>query len=168
MKRYSDSDHAFLVGTLFVLMLVWLFAFVCICLSVSVQARLCLTVLLSVCVRQCHAAKACVCFSVFVWAVSVRVPRTPCVSCLLCLLSVPWRHVVVLCWLGLPCPISPWFVLSCVVLSVCHLSVLSLCCVYSSFLSPSFVCPLVIPFVLLCSFIRPKRLMLKIFSRERK
>ena len=58
MESFKDSDHAFPVGMLFVLMFVWLSAFVCICVSVSVCARLCVTVLLSVCVHQCLAAQA--------------------------------------------------------------------------------------------------------------
>ena len=52
MERSKDSDHAFHVSMLVVLMLVWLYAFVCICLSVFVCARLCLTA----CFHQCLAA----------------------------------------------------------------------------------------------------------------
>ena len=101
MERYKDRDHAFLVGMLFFLMFLWLSAFVC--------RRFCVTVLLSVCVHQCPAAWACV----FLWAVSVRVL----VSYIVCELpSLPAQcaleAVVVLCWLGLPSPISSWFVLS--------------------------------------------------------
>ena len=121
MERYKDSDLAFLVGMLFVLMFVWLSAFVCICLSVCASVRV--PLLYVVCVLPSLSAQ--------------------------CALET----VVVFCWLGLPCPVLSWVVLSCLVLSVCHQSVLSLCCVYSSSRSPSFVCPWVIPFVLsfLCS-----------------
>ena len=119
----------------------------------------------SVCVHQRLAAWACVLLCFF-WAVSVRVPVSY-IVCELPSLSAPCalETVVVLCQRKLTCPILSWFVLSRVVLFVCHQSACSLCCVYSSSRSPSFVCPLVIPFVLsvLCSFIRPKRLMLKLF-----
>ena len=66
---------------------------------------------------------------------------------------------------GLGCLVLSYVGLSCLVLSSCHQSVLSLCSVYSSSRSPSFVCPLVIPFVLslLCSFTRPRRLMFQFF-----
>ena len=78
-----------------------------------------------------------VCFSVIFWAVSVRVP----VSYIVCELpslsaQCALEPVVVLCWLGLPCPILSWFVLSG---SVCvsPVCVVSLLCFFS--LSFSFV-----------------------------
>ena len=83
---------------------------------------------------------ACVslCFSGL--CLSVCLSRTSCVNCLLCLLNVPWRLTVVLCWHGLPCPILSWFVLSgsVCVSPVCVVSLLCLLFLSSSFVRLSF------------------------------
>ena len=134
MVRYKDSDHAFLVGVLFVLMFVWLSAFVCIC---SVCHRLHLTVLLSVSISVSRNGR--VCFSVCFCAVFVRVP----VSYIVCELpslsaQCALETVVALCswaaltYLMLVCPV--WFCLR----------VTSLCCIFVVF---------TLPLVLLRSFI---------------
>ena len=163
MERYKDSDHVFLVGMLFVLMCVWLSAsclnLFCLSVTVCVWRSFCLSVSISV------SRPRRVCFSGR--CLSVCLSRTLCVSCLLCLLSVAWR--LLLSCVGLGCTVLSCLGLSCLVLSTCHQSVLSFC-VYSSSRSPSFVCPLVIPFVLsfLCSFIRPRRHVQVFFSREHK
>ena len=158
MERYKDRDHAFLVGMLFVLMFLWNSAFVCICfvclsplVSDGPSVCLCPSVSrgLSVCVSLCFSGLC----------LSVCLSRTSCVSCLLCLLSVPPR--LLLSCVGLGCLVlSPvWF----------SLRVTSLCC-----LCVVFTLPLVLlrsfvlwffPFVLslLCSFIRPMRLMFQFF-----
>ena len=114
-ERYKDSDHAFLINKLFALMIVWLSAFV-----LSVSHRLCLTVLLVLRPKR-------VCFSVFFWVASVRVP----VSYIVCELpslsaQCVQETVVVLCWLGLPCPVLSWFVLR----------VTNLCCLFVVFALP--------------------------------
>ena len=72
-----------------------------------------------------------VCFSVLFLAVSVRVL----VSFIVCELpslsaQCALETFVVLCWLGRPCPISPWFVLSG---SVCVSPVCLLCLLFPSF-----------------------------------
>ena len=167
MVRYKDSDHAFLVGVLFVLMFLWLSAFVCICF-------VCLSPFASdgpsVCVHQCLAEWACgVSLCVSALCLSVCLSRTSCVSCLLCLLSVPWR-LLLLC-VGLGCLDLSYLGLSCLVLSACHQSLLYICCVYSSSRSASFVCPSLIPFVrsLHCSCIGTQGVSCSsFFSRERK
>ena len=107
---------------LFVLMFVWLSEFVCICF-------VCVSPFASDGSRG-QGVGVTLCF-----AVSVRVP----VSYIVCDLpslsaQCPWR--LLLSCVGFGC-----LVLSCVVVSACHQSVLSLCCVYSSSRSPSFVCP---------------------------
>ena len=110
MERYKDRDHAFLVGMLFVLMFLWLSAFVCICF-------VCLSPFVSdgpsVCLCPSVSRGLSVCFSVFFCAVSVRVPVSY-IVCELVSLSAQCalETVVVLCCLGLPCPILSWFVLS--------------------------------------------------------
>ena len=87
--------------------------------------------------------------------VSVCLSRTSCVSCLHWLLRVPWE--LLLSRVGLGCSVlSCSGVLSCVVTSACRKSVLSLCRVYFSSRS-------LFGFPFLCSFIRPRRLMLKFF-----
>ena len=109
----------------------------------SVCHRLCLTILLSVCVHQCLAAWTCVCFSAFYWAVSVRV-LVSYIVCELPFLSAQCalETVVVLCWLGLPCPILSWFVLSgsVCVSPVCDVSLLCLLFLSFSFVRVSFGC----------------------------
>ena len=121
MERHKDRDHAFLARMLFVLMFLWLSAFVCICfvcLSPFVSDGL--FVFISV------SRPGRVCFSVFTGlCLSVCLSRTSCVSCLLCLLSVPWK--LLLSCVGLGCLVLSYLGLSCLVLSACHRSVLSLC-----------------------------------------
>ena len=116
MERYKDSGHAFLVGMLFVLVFVWLSAFVCICF-----------VCLSPFVSDGPSVVSLCCSGL---CLSVCLSRTSYVSCLLCLLSVPWRQLS--SSVGLGCLVLSYLGLSCLVLSVWHQSVLSLCCVYSS------------------------------------
>ena len=88
MEKYKDRHHAFLVGMLFVLMFLWLSACVCICfvclsLFVSDGPSVCLCPSVSrglgVCVSLCFSGLC----------LSVCLTRTSCVSCFLCLLSVP-------------------------------------------------------------------------------
>ena len=109
----------------------------CLSVTVCVWRSFCLSVSISV-LRPRR-----VCFSVFFWAVSVRVP----VSYIVCELPSLYAQraletVVVLCWLGLPCPILSWFVLSCSVCvsPVCVVSLLCLLFLSFSFVRSSFGC----------------------------
>ena len=103
MERYKDSDHAFLVGMLFVLMFVWLYAYACICF-------VCLSPLVSdgpsVCLCPSMSHGLGVCVSLCFWAVSLRMPVSYIVCKLLSLSAqCALEIVVVQCWLGLPCPV---------------------------------------------------------------
>ena len=145
---------------LFVLIFVWFSSFVCICFVclspfVSDSPSVCLCPSVS----RGLGVRVSLCFSGL--CLSVCLSRTSCVSCLPCQCALDLLFSCV----GLGCFVLSCLGLSCLVLSACHQSVLSLRCVYSSSRSPSFVCPSVIPFVLslLCSFIRPRRFVLKFF-----
>ena len=112
---------------------VCLHLFVCLCLSAFVSGgpSVCLSISVS------RPGRVCLCFSGL--CLSVCLSRTPCVSCLLCLLSVPWR--LLLFCVGLePCPILSW--LSC--LAWFCLRVTSLRCYFVVF---------TLPLVLLRSFV---------------
>ena len=125
MERSKDSDHAFLFGTLFALMFVWLsaFAFV-LCLSSFVSDGP--SVFLGPSVARGLGVCVSLCFSGL--CLSVCLSGTSCVSCFLCLLSVPWR--LLLSCVGLRCLVQSYLGWSCLVLSAC---------VYLLFLSFSFV-----------------------------